>query len=249
MKIKNLNSRFFAIFLLICFVGIFSYFVSKSVESWKWYKIVDSREYLLSGFLMTILISIISLVVSFILGVVLFIFHRSSWYILKYFSSIFSILVESTPMIVYVLVGYYVVAQSLGVKNRFLAGVFILGSFYAVVFSKIIQGGIKSIHSTQWLAGKSLGFSKFQMYWYIIIPQLWGKIAPTLTYQTASLIKDSALLSVISIREFYQVITNTANQTYSTLEFYLAMALGYCLLTIPLKLVAHFLEGKYKYEN
>ncbi len=76
--------------------------------------------------------------------------------------------------------------------------------------------------------------TNYQMYAYVIFPQAFNRMLPALTGQFASIIKDSSLLSIISISEFTMNAQEVNAYTYSTLESYIPLAIGYLLLTYPI---------------
>lgn len=108
--------------------------------------------------------------------------------------------------------------------------------------SEIIRAGITSIDKGQYESAKSLGFTPLQSYIYIIFPQAYKRILPSLTGQFASIIKDSSLLSIISISEFTMNAQEVNAYTYSTLESYIPLAIGYLILTYPISFWAKRLE-------
>ncbi len=81
-------------------------------------------------------------------------------------------------------------------------------------------------------------------YRYIIFPQALKRIIPPLTGQFASIIKDSSLLSIISINEFTMNAQEVNSYTFSTLESYIPLAIGYLMLTYPISYWAKQLEKK-----
>ena len=90
----------------------------------------------------------------------------------------------------------------MGLNNRYLVGIVILALFSGAYVCEIIRAAIQSIDKEQYEAAESLGLSNYQMYRYIIFPQAFKRMLPALTGQFASIIKDSSLLSIISINEF-----------------------------------------------
>jgi polar amino acid transport system permease protein len=72
---------------------------------------------------------------------------------------------------------------------------------------------------------------------------------PPLAGQAASIIKDSSLLSILGIEEFTLAAQQVNSATYSTLESYLPLAIGYLALTLPVSLLARYLEHKFRYET
>ncbi|MGB0990110.1 MAG: amino acid ABC transporter permease, partial [Halarcobacter sp.] len=79
-----------------------------------------------------------------------------------------------------------------------------------------------------------------------IFPQAFRRMLPALTGQFASIIKDSSLLSIISISEFTMNAQEVNAYTYSTLESYIPLAIGYLLLTYPISYYTNRLEAKIK---
>jgi polar amino acid transport system permease protein len=89
--------------------------------------------------------------------------------------------------------------------------------------------------------------TRAQTYRYVIFPQVLRQLIPPLTGQFASIIKDSSLLSIIAVSEFTLNAQEVNAFTYSTLESYLPLAVGYLLLTLPISLVSRVLERRFHY--
>lgn len=166
---------------------------------------------------------------------------------LKAAAIIYIELVRGTPLLVQIMLLYYGVANSLSLQNRFVVGVVILSLFAGAYISEIVRSGIEGIPQTQLESARSLGFTPFQTYRFVILPQAVRQILPPMTGQFISLIKDSSLLSIIGVQEFTLSAREVNSYTYSTLESYLPLALGYLLLTLPLSMLAHRLEGRMHY--
>jgi len=211
-----------------------------------WDTIYEYKQKFIDGFLMTIYISFFALILSLIIGVI-FAYGQNSKFILFRFASRFYIeVIRGTPLLVQILIIFYVFANNLGFDNRYIVGTVILAMFSGAYVSEIVRAGIKSIHRGQYESAKSLGFSPFQSYMYIIFPQAYKRILPPLTGQFASIIKDSSLLSIISISEFTMNAQEVNAYTYSTLESYIPLAIGYLALTYPISFYAKRLELKMK---
>ena len=83
----------------------------------------------------------------------------------------------------------------------------------------------------------------------MIFPQALRQILPSLAGQLVSLIKDSALLSIISVSEFTKNAEEAGNITYSVLECYLVLAVGYLILTLPVSFLTRYLEGRNRFDT
>ena len=212
----------------------------------EWQSVYEYKKKFIDGFLMTIYISFFALILSLIIGVIFAYGQNSKVIILRFFSRFYIELIRGTPLLVQILVFFYVFASNLGFDNRYVAGTVILAMFSGAYVSEIIRAGVKSIDKGQYESAKSLGFTSFKTYLYIIFPQAYKRILPPLTGQFASIIKDSSLLSIISISEFTMNAQEVNAYTYSTLESYIPLAVGYLLLTYPISHYAKNLEKKMK---
>jgi polar amino acid transport system permease protein len=199
---------------------------------------------LVKGFINTILISLIVLFLSTVLGFVLYLLSNSKILTFKYISNIFSEVIFGTPMIVFLIVAYYFIATPLNLTNRFLAGVIGFSLFMGPYIRNAFIGAVKSIDDTQYQAMKVLGFSPYQKYRYIILPQLVKVIVPPMIGNLAIIIKGSSLLNFIGVEELFNQITTIQSRTYAVVEGYLIMFLLYLIITIPLIMLAKYFEKK-----
>ncbi len=218
-------------------------FTSTSYD-FHWESIYEYRQKFIDGFFTTVYISVASLLLSLIIGVFFAYGQNSKIIILRFFSRFYIEVIRGTPLLVQILIFFYIVAANLGIDNRYVVGVFILGIFSGAYVSEIIRAGVSSIPKEQFETAKSLGFSTFKNYRYIIFPQALKSIIPPLTGQFASIIKDSSLLSIISINEFTMNAQEVNSYTFSTLESYIPLAIGYLMLTYPISYWAKQLEKK-----
>jgi polar amino acid transport system permease protein len=121
--------------------------------------------------------------------------------------------------------------------------------FAGAYIAEIIRSGVESIGNTQRETARSIGLTKGQTYRHIIFPQVITRVLPPLAGQFASLIKDSSLLSIIAIKEFTLAAREINANTFSTLESYIPLALGYLILTIPISMLTKKLEARFFYET
>ena len=220
-------------------------FTSISYE-FHWDTIYAYKQKFIDGFFMTIVISFFALILSLIIGVLFAYGQNSKVILLRFFSRFYIELMRGTPLLVQILIFFYVFANNLGFNNRYIVGTVILALFSGAYVSEIIRAGLRSIHKSQYESAQSLGFTPFQTYRYIIFPQAYKRIIPPLTGQFASIIKDSSLLSIISISEFTMNAQEVNAYTYSTLESYIPLGIGYLMLTYPISFGAKKLEERMK---
>lgn len=118
---------------------------------------------------------------------------------------------------------YFVLAPIFGI-DRFWAGVLCLAAFEGSFAAEIIRGGIQAVERGQYEAGDATGLSKFDKYRYVIIPQALPLILPPLTGLLISLIKHSAIVSVIAVAELTTEGLNLISDTYMAFEIWFIVA-------------------------
>lgn len=118
-----------------------------------------------------------------------------------------------------VLLIYYIIANNLGLDNRYVAGVIILSCFSAAYLAEIFRAGILSISISQLESARALGLKEMQVFAYVIFPQALKNILAPLSGQFANLIKDSSLLSVIAVNELTQSAQEINSYTFSLCNF------------------------------
>jgi polar amino acid transport system permease protein len=233
--------------LLVALLFYFSF--HQLAYHWNWPSIYKYRSNLLSGWLVTIAVSLVSLLISTLIGLGFALVRRSRFLPLRNFGHLYVELVRGTPLLVQILIFFYVVADAFHVENRYLAGILILSSFSGAYISEVIRAGIESVGQSQLESARAIGLTRAQTYRYVIFPQALRLCLPPMVGQFVSLIKDSSLLSIIAVNEFTQAARDVNSVTYSTLECYLPLAAGYLILTLPLSLWLRAWERKLRFET
>jgi polar amino acid transport system permease protein len=141
------------------------------------------------------------------------------------------------------------VAAAFRVNDRYVVGVLTLSLFSGAYISEIIRAGIESIGRSQLESAKAIGLTRRQTYRYVIFPQALRQTLPPLAGQFVSLVKDSSLLSIIGIAEFTWNAESINAMTFSTLESYLPLAVGYLVLTLPISIWTRQLERRHQFET
>jgi polar amino acid transport system permease protein len=238
-------AAFAVVFLLVSTVFWFAF--SQLQYGWNWHAVWQYRQKFLQGWVTTVLVSAAALCLSLLIGVFFAFARRSSLLPLRYLAMLYIEGVRGTPLLVQILVFFYVVADAFGVSNRYAVGILTLALFAGAYLSEIIRAGIESVGESQLESAHAIGLTTFQTYRFVILPQVVRRILPPLAGQFASLIKDSSLLSIIAVSEFTLNAQEINSFTFSTLESYLPLAVGYLLLTLPISLFSRYLEQKYRY--
>lgn len=233
--------------LLVALVFTFSF--HQLAYHWNWAGVWIYRQKFVTGWLVTVLISLIALLLSTLAGALFALARRSSILLLRDGARICVEIIRGTPLLVQILIFFYVLADAVGVQNRYAVGVLTLSVFSGAYISEIIRAGLESIGKTQLESARAIGLTTRQTYRYVIFPQVIRQILPPLAGQFASLIKDSSLLSIIGISEFALNAQEVNSATYSTLESFLPLALGYLALTLPISLWMQALERQHRFET
>ena len=231
----------------ILVAGLFSFAFAQLHYGWNWPAIWTYRQKFLHGWLMTVAIAAVSLATSLLIGLVAALARRSTFLPLRYAAALYVEAIRGTPLLVQILILFYVVANAFGVENRYLVGVLALSLFAGAYLSEMIRAGIESIRDSQLESARAIGLTTAQTYRYVVFPQVVRQLIPPLTGQFASIIKDSSLLSIIAVSEFTLNAQEVNAFTYSTLESYLPLAVGYLLLTLPISLISRLLERRFHF--
>lgn len=238
----------FAIALFFLSAALFASFYALQYD-WNWSSVFQYRSKFIQGWIATLGIASASLIFSFLVGVLATLCYRSRFLPLKYLTSLYVELIRGTPLLVQIFIFFYVVADAAGIQNRYIIGIAIMALFSGAYISEILRAGIDGIGRSQLLSAKAIGFSEYQVFRYVIAPQALRSSLPALAGQTANLIKDSSLLSIIAISEFTLNAQEVNAITYSSFESFFPLALGYLALTLPIMRLSRVLEKRLRFET
>lgn len=233
---------------LACASAIYGTFHAIQYE-WNWAAIWEYRALVMRGWVVTLLLSLGALVLSVVIGLLLMTGQRSRIVPVRLFSRGFVEVIRGTPLLVQLLIGYYGVANALHIDSSMFVGIVILAFFEGAYLAEIFRAAWESISASQLEAAKAVGFNRLQTWRYVIFPQAVRRALPGTAGQMVSLVKDSSLLSVISIEEVTQRMRTAYSNTYAALEGFIPLALLYLAITLPLSWWARRLETKFKYET
>jgi len=244
-------------FIFILFIALVLGIGYRNLEyNWQWYRVlpfffsVENGIFLpgllLQGLKITLEISAIGLVLSLVIGFLSAFARLSSVPTLRFLSWIYVELIRNTPLLIQIFVIYFVISPVFDIP-AFTSAVIALSLFEGAYSSEIIRSGIINIPRGQVEAAQSLGLSGFATYAKILIPQMLRQTLPMLAGQSVSLIKDSALVSTISIYDLTMQGQKIVSETFLTFEIWFAVALCYLVLTASLSLVIKLVENRMKY--
>ncbi|UJF18045.1 amino acid ABC transporter permease [Vibrio sp. SS-MA-C1-2] len=195
------------------------------------------------GILVTIDLSLWSLLFSLIIGLIIGLMRISSNIALKKLAITYVEIIRGTPLLVQIFLVYFFIGTVLDLE-RFTAGVIALSVFTAAYVAEIIRSGIQAIPKGQMEAARSLGMNYPKAMIYVILPQAFKKTLPPLAGQLINLIKDSSLVSVISITDLTKAGREVVSSSFAPFEVWFTVAALYLLLTSSLSWAIQVLEKR-----
>lgn len=258
--IKKPAERSFPIIDVIKFlftVGLLVWFLSISTGklnyNWQWYRVpkyiftmVNGKFVsgpLLQGVIITLEITVVSLVLSCIIGLVTALLRLSDSFSARALARMYMEFIRNTPLLVQIFFIYFVISPVIGI-GRFTSAVWALSLFEGAYASEIFRAGIVSIHKGQWEAAYSMGLDKLKAYRHVILPQAIRRMLPPLAGQAISLIKDSALVSTIAIYDLTMQGQSIVAETYMVFEIWFTVATIYLAMTATLSMVVSIMEKR-----
>ena len=204
-------------------------------------------KFLLSGLTTTIFISVVSIVISMILGFVVAIPSLAKNKFLTYINIGYVEIVRAVPLLVLILWIYYGLPIMTGISfSPFVSGIIALAISESAFQAEIFRAGINSIKKAQWEAGSSLGLNFFKRLRLVILPQAIKNILPAIGNQFVYVLKMSSLVSIIGIGDLTRKANELVVTTYRPLEIYTFLILEYLVLIVIVSFFVRKLEKNLK---
>ncbi len=206
---------------------------------------LTNLKFLLSGLTTTIYISIVSIIISIILGLLVAIPSLAKSKFLTYLNIGYVEIVRAIPLLVLILWIYYGLPIMTGISfSPFVSGIIALSISESAFQAEIFRAGINSIKKSQWEAGSSLGLSFFRKLRLIILPQAIKNILPAIGNQFVYVLKMSSLVSIIGIGDLTRKANELVVTTYRPLEIYTFLILEYLILILVVSFLVRKLERR-----
>ena len=221
---------------------------------WGWFIISPANEsgltnlkFLISGITTTIYISLISIIISMLIGLVVTIPAIVKNKYLTYANIAYVEVVRSIPLLILILWVYYGLPILTGFSfSPFVSGIIALSISESAFQAEIFRGGINAVNKTQWEAATSLGLKFSQKLRFVILPQAFKVILPALGNQFVYVLKMSSLVSIIGIADLTRKANELVVSTYRPLEIYTFLILEYLILILVISYFVRKLEKKLK---
>lgn len=207
------------------------------------------RNLIISGFRNTLLIAIFGLIIGIIVGTLIAIIKVAPKYkiymrVLDKIASVYVAVFRGTPIVVQLLIAHYVLVPVLGITNSepLYQAIIVFGLNSAAYVSEIMRGGLNSVDKGQLEAGRALGLNYSVSMIKIVIPQAIKNILPTIGNEFISLIKETSVVSFITVTDLYTAFSTIGNNTYNPVIPYLVMALIYFILVVVITIIIKLIE-------
>ncbi len=206
--------------------------------------------YLLKGLWITVKMTLLSLLLSCLIGLFIGLGRMSKLNWLSGLCGLYLAWFRGTPLLVQLMILYYGLAIGLQIDlSASMAGVLGLGMYSGAYVSEIVRGAIQSIDRGQMEAGRSLGLSHWQTMFKVILPQAVRRMLPTLGNEFIALTKNSSLLSVITVEELMRAGNLIVADNFKYFEIYLGIAALYFVVNYSISLGIRVLERKMAVEG
>lgn len=219
-------------------------------DKWKW---------LLDGLKMTLIITFFSVLLGILIGVVLAIIRTThdknietlkrnrglGYFVIKFLNAIANIyltVIRGTPVVVQLLIMYFIIFASS--RNSTLIAIIAFGINSGAYVAEIFRGGIMSVDNGQFEAGRSLGFNYFQTMVFIIIPQMFKMVLPTLCNEFIVLLKETSVAGYVGIADLTKAGDLIRGRTFSAFMPLIAVALIYLVIVMLFTWLVGILERR-----
>ena len=187
---------------------------------------------LLKGTVVTIEVTAAAFLLSAVLGLLVGIIRLNpARRVLYGIASAYVAFIRGTPLLVQLFLLFFGLPQFGILLPAWLCGVIGLGIYSGSYVSEVVRGAIQSIDRGQMEAARSLGMSYREAMWEVVLPQAFRRMLPPLGNETIALIKNSALVSLLTIDDVMREGQRIISTSFRALEVYLAVALIYFILT------------------
>ncbi len=212
---------------------------------------IDNGAYVsvLEGLKNTMIIAVTGLIIGIVIGTVIAAVRVFPKYkvlprVLDKICSFYVALFRGTPIVVQLLVFYYVVLPLIGINrvDSIIVAIIVFGMNSGAYISEIMRGGILSVDPGQMEGGRSVGLSYGTTMMKIVIPQAVKNILPTLGNEFIALVKETSVVSFVGATDLYKAFRSIGSRTYEYMVPYITMALIYIVVVMLITLLIRIME-------
>lgn len=197
----------------------------------------DRYMYLVDGLTNTLLITLFAVMIGVALGFLVAVIcstytKTGKLKILNFICRVYLTVIRGTPMMVQLLIMFYIVFVSS--NNKVIVAILAFGINSGAYVAEVVRSGIMSIDEGQFEAGRSLGFGYIQTMWYIVLPQAFKNILPALANEFIALLKETSICGYIGLTDLTRGGDIIRSRTYEAFLPLIAVALIYLILVAGL---------------
>ncbi len=215
----------------------------------------DATPLLLEGLKLTILVSLISIAIGMVIGLLMCLMKMSKNKVLSAIAGVYIWIIRGTPMLVQAFIVFFGFPQLIQLMiptfrlDAFTAGIVTLSLNAGAYLAEIFRGGIMAVPKGQSEAARSLGLSQGKTMWKVVLPQAIKISIPSLVNQFIITIKDTSILSVIGLAELVNKAKTYVGKSYEFFATYIFVAIYYLVIISLLMVLSNYIEKKLKYEG
>lgn len=211
-------------------------------------------EYLLSvlpnlfgGLGITLLATALAAAIALVLGLLVACIQVAKVPVLSHILSWLIVAIRNTPLLAQLFFAYYVLPKIGAVFDPLTAGVVVLGLHFTTYAAEVYRGGFGAVPAGQWEAARVLGLGRLTTFGRIVLPQAIPPVLPSLSNVLISMLKDTAVLSAITIPELVGVTKNLASISFQYTTLFTTMGVIFLIITIPASYLVRRIERKSNY--
>ena len=218
-----------------------SSFISNFIEDNRWRYITD-------GLKITLLVTVFAVLIGVVLGFLIAIVRTThdktgKLKILNAICKVYLTVIRGTPVVVQLMIIYFIIFGSVDI-SKVLVAIIAFGINSGAYVAEIFRSGIMSIHNGQFEAGRSLGFNYAQTMMYIIMPQAFKNVLPTLCNEFISLLKETSVSGYIALQDLTKGGDIIRSRTYDAFMPLIAVALIYLAMVMIFTKLVSLLERR-----
>jgi His/Glu/Gln/Arg/opine family amino acid ABC transporter permease subunit len=208
--------------------------------------IVENLPYMLTGLQMTVILSAVSMVGSFMGGAAFAMLRLSPWWWLRWPAILYIDLVRTVPLIMVIFWAFFLMPVLTGhATTPVKAALFALILFNTSYMAEVIRAGIQSIPKGQTEASRAIGLTYLQAMRHVVLPQALRHMSPALVSRFIALFMGTSLVYIIGVTEFFRAANNVNNRVYRSYEIYGFVAIVYFVCCYALSLASSALERRF----
>ena len=191
----------------------------------------------------------LTLVMALPLGLFVALGEMSRFRVIRLPVKLYITVLRGTPLMLQMLFVYFAPFSLFGIQgayDRFTAVVIAFVLNYSAYFAEIYRGGIQSMAKGQYEAGEVLGFTRPQVFFHIVLPQVIKNILPPTSNEVITLVKDTALVQILGVADLMRAANSSANATFSVVPLAIA-GVVYFVLNFLVERIFHTAEKRLSY--